>query len=150
MPPRYKWQMRPLRPACCWVNGAPPDLEGLRGRPVLLVFWAASKGVALRQLPRLERWVRQHGLPVKVMSVHTPQDVADMDPARVTAAIRESDIHHPVALDGEDGALADAYDVRQLPAYFRFDAQLRLRNRGEGTRAVKAMDRLLSRASVHG
>jgi hypothetical protein len=148
MPPRYKWQMRPLRPACTWVNGGPPELEGLRGRPVLLFFWSTSNQASLRQLSRLEQWVQRRGLTLEVMSVHTPLEVDDMDQRRVMSVIRDSEIHHPVALDGDDGALADAYDVRDLPAYFRFDAQLQLRNRKEGRRAVAVMDRLLARASL--
>jgi AhpC/TSA family len=139
--------MRPLCPACHWVNGEAPDLEGLRGRPVLVLFWSTSDQVALRQISRIEQWIQRRGFPLEVVSVHTPLQVVDMDPNRVIAVIRENDIHHPVALDGDDGALADAYDVRDLPAYYHFDAELRLRKKREGTGAVAAMDRLMERAS---
>jgi hypothetical protein len=115
---------------------------------VLLFFWATSNRMALWQLSRLEQWIQRRGRPIEVMSVHTPLEVTDMDQGRVMSAIRECGLHHVVALDDEDGALADAYDVRDLPAYFHFDAQLRLRNRKEGNGAVAAMDRLLASAGL--
>jgi hypothetical protein len=145
MPARYKSQMRPLRPAPRWLNNGAIDVEDLRGKPVLVHFWSMSVPVAVKQIPRLQSWMRRYGRELQFISVHTPLAVADMDHSRVAAAVSELGLRNPVALDGDDGALADTYDVRDSPAYFLFDAQLRLRNHRAGRGATEAMERILVR-----
>ncbi|HZA50876.1 MAG TPA: hypothetical protein VE549_09055 [Myxococcaceae bacterium] len=145
MPLRYKSQMRVLRPAAGWLNGTAPSPDELRGRPVLIHFWSLSVREAMGQISRPREWLRRFGGELQVYGVHTPLAVEDMDHPRVAAAVGELRMEHPTALDGDDGALADAYDVRELPAYFLFDSQLRLRNHRAGGRAADEMERILSR-----
>lgn len=145
MPLRYKTQMRTLRPAARWVNGEQPELEQLRGRPVLVHFWSLSAPASVEQMSSLREWIRRYAATLRVLGIHTPLEVGDMDHGKVADSLRQLGVEHPVALDGDDGALADAYDVRDSPAYFLFDAQLQLRNLRWGPGADRAMDRILAK-----
>ena len=145
MPLRYKSHMRLLQPAARWLNGKAPDADALHGRAVMVHFWSLSVREAVAQLPRPREWLGRYAGELQVFGVHTPREVEDMDAGAVAAAVRELGLEYPIALDGDEGALAYAYDVRDLPAFFLFDSQLRLRNRREGTGAADEMERILGR-----
>lgn len=145
MPLRLDTQFRPLHPAHRWVNGEPPPSEALRGKPILLHFWAMSCASCHEQLARLVEWEERFGDRVHIISVHTPLAVSDMNEERVVGAIMGHGLRHPVAIDGEDGALADAYDLRMLPSYFVFDQEGRLRHFHAGLKATESVERALTR-----
>lgn len=112
---------------------------------MLVHFFSLSSGEAVQQLARVRAWCDRYGGALQFVGVHSPLEVSDMDHEGVAGAVRELGLRHPVALDGDDGALADGYDVRASPAYFLFDAQLRLRNQRSGAGAAEAMERILAR-----
>lgn len=144
MPLRLKTEIRPLTLARRWVNSDRVDVNALRGRPVLVHFWALSCQASRAQLPRLGEWAARHRGQLHVLSVHTPLEVDDLDADHVTHAVHELGIDLPVALD-EDGGIADAYDIRSTPSYFLFDAQGRLRGFHAGPEAADPIEHALSR-----
>jgi thiol-disulfide isomerase/thioredoxin len=150
MPLRLDTQLRPLDAAVGWINSGPLSAEALRGRPTLVHFWALSCQSCKSQLPQLGQWQRQYGERLQIVSVHSPLRVTDLDPDRVVRAVHQLGLDHPVALDGDEGALADAYDVHLTPSYFLFDAEGRLRHYHAGVEAAdpvaRAIERLLGPA----
>ena len=140
---------QPLRPAARWVNG-PPKPEELKGYALLMHFWSLSCKPCVAQLPRVEEWTRKYGDRLRVVSVHTPLEVDDMDHEKVLATARSYAMSHPLALDGDDGALADLYQVGRTPAYYLFDAEKKLRAFLAGddaaTQVESALERLLGEA----
>jgi thiol-disulfide isomerase/thioredoxin len=136
--------MPPLRPAHRWLNDGPVDAGQLVRRPVLVHFWAQSSPLCREQLPRLAGWRARFG-DVAVVSVHTPLAVEDMDDDRVVDAVSAHGVTHPVALDGDDGALADAYQVYRTPAYFLFDDEGQLALYATGPEAMDLVERALER-----
>lgn len=144
MPLRLNTEVRPLAPALRWVNSDPVEVGDLRGRPILIHFWALSCQPCKAQLPRLQTWANGHRGEVHVISVHTPLEVDDMNPDHVTHAVHELGLDMPVAIDDE-GTIADAYDVRTTPAYFLFDAGGRLRSFHAGPEAADPIEHALRR-----
>lgn len=138
---RVGTSVRPLRPAARWVNGPPSGEEGRR--PLLVHFWSLSCEPCLAQLPRVERWARELGDGLRVVSVHSPLEVSDMDHEKVIEILRRFTFTHPVALDGDDGALADIWDISTLPAYFVFGADQVLRAYFAGEAAADEVERAL-------
>jgi peroxiredoxin len=93
----------------------PPTLEGLRGRVVVLEFWATWCGACRALLPTLNAWHEQlqtrGGLVVSVTT--DPVGKAARDAAELGLA-------YPVLAD-PDGSTAQAYQAFALPTLFVID-----------------------------
>jgi peroxiredoxin len=93
----------------------PPTLEGLRGRVVVLEFWATWCGACRALLPTLNDWHQrfeaQGGLVVSVTT--DPVSKASRDAA-------ELGLEYPVLSD-PDGSTAQAYQAFALPTVFVID-----------------------------
>ncbi len=111
---------------------APPfvvrDLEGkgfsseeLRGRTVLLDFWATWCQPCVADLPRLTRLHDRHaagGLTVVSVSIDEGENAA----RKVARMVKKRKATHPVFLDSADAPAWLAYQVRAVPAQFLIDA----------------------------
>ncbi len=100
------------------VDGRTLNLTRLRGRPVLVTFWATSCATCVEEIPRLKQLYSQlapQGLEiVAVAMAYDPPD-------RVLSLRRRLQIPWPVALD-VDGAASRAFgDVPATPAVFLID-----------------------------
>lgn len=120
-----------LRP---WARGDTPALEGrdpagrplglaaLRGRAVLLAFWASWCEPCAEELPALARLrERLRGRRFELLTVNLGEA-----PARVEAFERDRGVALPVLLD-HNGELARAWGVGGLPMAYLVDAGGRVR-----------------------
>jgi peroxiredoxin len=104
------------------LNGAENALSALRGRVVLVHFFATWCESCRDELPALSRLVeraRDRNLDVIAISV------AEV-PLRVRRFIEQTPLNYPVLLD-EDRAVAKAWSVDTLPTSFILDAELKVR-----------------------
>ncbi|MGB5441252.1 MAG: TlpA disulfide reductase family protein [Gammaproteobacteria bacterium] len=112
------------------VDGKQLSLAGLRGKPLLLTFWATTCPGCLREMPHLIELYRElspRGLEIIAiaMSHDKPSDVLSMRKSR--------NIPYPVALD-IDGSAARAFgNIRLTPTSFLVapDGRIVLRRTGE-------------------
>jgi len=95
-------------------------LAELRGRPVVIAFWAEWCSVCVRHLPELAAWARAHP-GVAVLAVHQGGDAAG-----VAAFVAERGWRGPTFLVDAAGAASHAYRVDSLPTYFVIDAAGRI------------------------
>ncbi|GGR17007.1 cytochrome c biogenesis protein CcdA [Agromyces mediolanus] len=108
-----------------WFNtpdGAAVDLDELRGRVVLIDFWAYSCINCQRSIPHVVAWdeaYRDAGL--SVIGVHSPEYAFEKEPRNVEAGIRDFGIDYPVALDN-DLATWTNFRNRYWPAHYLVDA----------------------------
>lgn len=138
-------QMPPLDGATEWFDaGVAPDSLG--ARPTLVQFWAVSCPVCKINMPALlqfEQTYATHGLCL--VSVHMPRMEADMDVAKVRAAVEEIGLTGPCAIDN-DHAIGDRFQTNGVwPCYFFFDAEGRLRSRAAGALGLKMAENSLKR-----
>jgi cytochrome c biogenesis protein CcdA/thiol-disulfide isomerase/thioredoxin len=120
-----------------WFNtpgNAPLDLEGLRGRVVLIDFWTYTCINCIRTLPYLRAWdgrYRERGLTI--VGVHTPEFTFERDADNVRGAIAANRLRYPVAQDNEY-ATWSAWGNQYWPAKYLIDARGRVRyaHFGEG------------------
>jgi cytochrome c biogenesis protein CcdA/thiol-disulfide isomerase/thioredoxin len=120
-----------------WFNtpgGRPLSLRDLRGRVVVIDFWAYTCINCLRTLPYLKAWderYRKAGLTI--VGVHAPEFPFERDAANVADAIERNDLGYPVAQDN-DFATWSAYGNEYWPAKYFIDARGRVRylHFGEG------------------
>jgi cytochrome c biogenesis protein CcdA/thiol-disulfide isomerase/thioredoxin len=131
-----------------WINTPPLTATALRGHVVLLDIWTYSCINCLRTLPYVRAWADHYaGDGLVIIGVHSPEFAFERDPANVARAVRDLDIHYPVALDNNYGiwrALGNEY----WPAQYLIDTSghIRYRNAGEGhdAEAEKQIRQLLA------
>lgn len=109
-----------------WLNtpgGTPIDLASLRGKVVLIDFWAYSCINCQRATPHLVDWYdayRDRGF--EVIGVHTPEYAFEKVQANVVSGARELGISYPVAMDNSFSTWTN-YRNRYWPAHYLIDKQ---------------------------
>jgi cytochrome c biogenesis protein CcdA/thiol-disulfide isomerase/thioredoxin len=120
-----------------WLNtpgGAPIDLASLRGKVVLVDFWAYSCINCQRAIGHVVDWYnRYHDDGFVVIGVHTPEYAFERVASNVASGAAALHITYPVALDN-DYATWNNYQNLYWPAEYLIDANGSVRHTkfGEG------------------
>ncbi|MGX1694097.1 cytochrome c biogenesis protein DipZ [Microbacterium keratanolyticum] len=130
-----------IRGIDAWLNtpdGTAVTLDELRGKVVLIDFWAYSCINCQRSIPHVVAWdeaYRDAGL--QVIGIHSPEYAFEKDAGNVAAGARDFGIEYPVALDNSL-ATWTAYRNRYWPAHYLIDADGTVRHIsfGEGNYAA--------------
>jgi thiol-disulfide isomerase/thioredoxin len=116
-----------LAPSATWINAKPLALAALRGKVVILHFYAFECVNCQRNLPIYAEWHRAFAdKGVVVIGVQTPETEAEKDSGKVIAAAKEAGIDYPVAFDG-DSATWKAWGNTMWPTVYVIDQQGYLR-----------------------
>lgn len=100
------------------LNGERLPQANLRGRPLLLVFWATNCPPCAREAPALAALYRaREAQEFEIVAVAMPYD----PPANVLAFARAQNLPYKIALD-LDGAVTRYYGVAPIPRALLFDA----------------------------
>ena len=118
----------PPVPPFTTMEGKQIRLSDLRGKIVLINFWATSCGICLKEMPDLIRTYQQYrtrGFEVIAVAMHYDQ------PGDISAYVRKQGLPFPVVFD-KDGKLAREFDqVAATPTTFLID--------GSGRRISKTL-----------
>ncbi len=140
--------MPSLDGATTWFNGSQEDtLEHIKGKPVLVHFWAVSCGVCKDKMPQLQGLIEKYKpLGLHTIAVHMPRYVADCDLDTVNLAMTVSGIEEVTAIDSLH-KLKDAFQNEQgwVPVYFLFDAEGKLKTRAAGEFGVNVLTTALEK-----
>ncbi|GAA4389372.1 redoxin domain-containing protein [Tsukamurella soli] len=108
-----------------WLNtqpDTPRTLAALRGKVVLIDFWAYSCINCQRELPHVEAWWKTYApYGFQVIAVHTPEYAFERNPANVAAGARKIGLTTPIAIDTGYGTW-NAYHNVSWPASYLIDA----------------------------
>jgi cytochrome c biogenesis protein CcdA/thiol-disulfide isomerase/thioredoxin len=121
-----------------WLNtpgGMPVTLASLKGKVVIVDFWAYSCINCQRELPHVEAWYKDYAADgLEVVGVHTPEYAFEHVPSDVAAGASRLGLTFPVALDNSYGTW-NAYDNQSWPAAYLIDASGQIRHIaiGEGS-----------------
>jgi cytochrome c biogenesis protein CcdA/thiol-disulfide isomerase/thioredoxin len=103
-------------------NGAAVDLKSLRGKVVLVDFWAYSCINCQRAVPHIVDWYAAYkDAGLEVIGVHTPEYAFERVPANVASGARGLGITYPIALDPNYSTWTN-YRNRYWPAKYLIDA----------------------------
>jgi len=109
-----------------WLNtpgNAPIDLKSLRGKVVLIDFWAYSCINCQRSTPHVVGWYdayRDEGF--EVIGVHTPEYAFEKVEANVVSGAKDLGITYPIAMDNAFSTWTN-YRNRYWPAEYLIDQQ---------------------------
>ncbi|WP_138444671.1 cytochrome c biogenesis protein DipZ [Sinomonas susongensis] len=126
-----------------WLGTQPLTLAQLRGKVVLIDFWAYSCINCQRSLPhiiQLNDTYRSDGLVV--VGVHTPEYAFEREQRNVQSGIAEHGIDYPVAMDNSYGTWT-AYRNRFWPAQYLIDANGTVRHVQQGEGGYQTTESLL-------
>jgi cytochrome c biogenesis protein CcdA/thiol-disulfide isomerase/thioredoxin len=114
-----------LKGITAWLNtpgGAPVDLKSLRGKVVLVDFWAYSCVNCQRAIPHVVKWYTAYkDSGFEVIGVHTPEYAFERVTANVASGAAALGITYPVALDNRYSTWTN-YRNRYWPAEYLIDA----------------------------
>ncbi|MFC4527806.1 redoxin domain-containing protein [Dyella halodurans] len=109
-----------------WLNSPPLSMEQLRGKVVLVEFWARECINCIHVLPHTKALYEKYGKDgLVVVGVHTPEYDEERDANSLQAALNEFSITWPVAVDN-DMRIWNAYDNRYWPAIYLIDRNGRI------------------------
>ena len=121
------------------TDGKRVTLSALRGRPVVIAFFASWCHPCEEELPVLEQFQREHAARLTVIGV-SYQDL----PSDTIAFVRRLRVTFPALLDRSDGPVAQRYGVRGIPQTMFIDARGVVRGRIYGETSRRALQPAIS------
>jgi len=104
--------------AADWINSAPLTLAGLRGKVVLVEFWAFECVNCLNSRAWVEAVAHDKAAAgLVVVGVHTPELRDERSPENVRRAVARLGIRYPVMMDG-DYSYWQALHNEYWPAFY--------------------------------
>ncbi|MBI2965402.1 MAG: redoxin domain-containing protein, partial [Chloroflexi bacterium] len=123
-----------IREIAAWINSEPLALSDLRGKVVLIDFWAYSCINCIRTVPHLREWHSKYSPRGLVMiGLHAPEFEFERVEENVRDAVLKQGITWPVGLDN-GFATWNAYGNRYWPRKYLIDRDgvIRYNRIGEG------------------
>jgi thiol-disulfide isomerase/thioredoxin len=138
-----------LKKGLVWLNTQPLTLESLRGKVVLLQFWAFDCPYCAEATPHVIEWYGKYAKDgLVVVGVHTPRVDYEKDEAKIREAVQKKGIKYPVVVDTKYDIWSD-YLCNVWPSHFVIDQQgvIQLSHSGVGRYedTEKVIQKLLSK-----
>ncbi len=103
-----------------WMNSPALKLADLKGKIVVLDFWATWCGPCIASIPHTNEMVAKYGDKVVIIGVCHPRGAE-----KLKQVVEAKKIIYPVAVD-ENETLSDAYQVNGFPDYYLIDREGKL------------------------
>jgi len=127
-----------------WLNtDAPLRLDELRGKVVLLDFWASCCINCLHVISDLKRLKQKYPGELVVIGVHSAKFLAERETDTIRTAILRYEIEHPVVNDS-GMRLWELYGVRAWPTLVLIDPAGRVVSQKSGEGAFETFDGAIS------
>lgn len=115
------YQAPPIEDIQAWINSPPLQLSQLKGKVILIDFWAYSCINCIRTLPYLKDWYQKyHDKGFIIIGVHAPEFEFEHDYNNVKNAAAREGIQYPVALDNHFATWQN-YHNSYWPAHYLID-----------------------------
>lgn len=116
-----------LQEVTAWLNTKPLSMEALRGRVIVLHFWAFGCGDCMQNYPIYKMWTRQYDpKEVLVLGIHTPETESEKDLQALRQKAEQEGLTFPIAVDNSK-ANWQAWSNRVRPSVYLVDKNGRVR-----------------------
>ena len=89
-----------LHDVSAWINAQPMNLEQLRGKVVVVHFWAFGCINCIRNLPHYDSWNEKFAKSdFAIIGIHTPETESEQSVENLKRQVIERKIEYPVAFD---------------------------------------------------
>ncbi|MBI4475352.1 MAG: redoxin domain-containing protein [Acidobacteria bacterium] len=134
-----------------WVNSKPLKLQDLRGKVVLIDFWAFDCPNCAQAMPYVKEWHKKYAKDgLVIIGVHTPRIDYEKDVAKVKEAVAKKGIEYPVVIDNKYKIWTD-YLCAAWPTHYVVDQQgvIQMNHTGVGRyeETEKLIQKLLGKTS---
>jgi thiol-disulfide isomerase/thioredoxin len=123
-----------LKPQSDWINSPPLKLESLRGKVVLIDFWAYDCPNCAEAMPHVKALHDKYAKDgLVIIGVHTPRIDYEKDVPKVRAAVASKGIPYPVVIDNRSEIWTD-YVCNVWPSHMVIDREgiIQLSHSGTG------------------
>ncbi len=127
-----------LDPSMTWINAAPMTLAGLRGHPVVLLFWNAGSAHCHNALQTVGALASRFRESAAFVAVHVPKFDHERDGAIAWDVLQGEGAALPLVNDVECAAWQQ-YALSAWPTAVLVDAQGFIRERLVGDRAIEGL-----------
>ncbi len=124
---RLREQMPELVGATTWLNGETTKEKLVGKNPTLIHFWSVSCSMCKNSIRVVNQFRDKYKNDLNVVAVHIPRSDADLDLDRINSSAEEHDLKQPIFVDNTL-KLMDAFGSREVPAYYVFDKDGKLRH----------------------
>ena len=115
------YKAREIQKSDLWINSAPLTLKSLRGKVVVVDFWAFDCEPCLETMPHItDLYEKYSSAGLVVIGVHTPRADYEKNVEKLRAAITKLGIKFPVVVDDKQKIFRD-YLCDLWPSQFVID-----------------------------
>jgi thiol-disulfide isomerase/thioredoxin len=115
------YKAREIRKSDVWINGSPLALKSLRGKVVMLDFWAFDCAPCIEAMPHINDLYDKYSPEgLVVIGIHTPRAEYEKDLTKLRSAITRMGIEFPVVVDDRQKIFRD-YLCDLWPSQFVID-----------------------------
>lgn len=117
-----------LRDVTAWINSEPLELKRMRGKVVVVHFWAFGCINCIRNLPHYQGWYETFDKSdVVIIGIQTPETESERKLDNLKRNVLERKIEYPVVFDA-DSANWKAWGNNMWPSVYLIDKKGRVRN----------------------
>ncbi len=117
------YKAKEIRKSDIWINGGPLTLKALKGKVVVIDFWAFDCEPCIETMPHVEALYDKYSQDgLVVIGVHTPRLDYEHDVSRLRQAVTRMGIKFPVVVDDKEKIFRD-YLCDLWPSQFVIDRQ---------------------------
>jgi len=110
-----------FRKSGVWINSTPLTLKALKGKVVLVDFWAFDCAPCLEAMPHIqELYSRYESKGLVIVGVHVPRTRDEKNISNVREAVKRMEIRFPVVTDNSQKIWSD-YRCDVWPTVFVID-----------------------------
>ncbi|HYR90757.1 MAG TPA: redoxin domain-containing protein [Terriglobia bacterium] len=110
-----------LKSSETWINTAPLKLEQLRGKVVLIDFWAFDCPYCAEAMPHIKELYDKYSKDgLVIIGVHTPRLDYEKEIPKIKEAVAKKGIKYPVVVDNKSDIWSD-YLCNTWPSHFVVD-----------------------------
>jgi thiol-disulfide isomerase/thioredoxin len=115
------YKAREIRKSTVWINATPLTLKALRGKVVVLDFWAFDCEPCIEAMPHIRQLHEKYAPSgLVVIGVHTPRAEYERDVSKLRNAMTKLGIEFPVVVDEKQKIFRD-YLCDLWPSQFVID-----------------------------